>query len=291
MVELKIYGVRGSCARGQREFMEYGGDTSSYTLRYGNNLHFLDGGTGISSAEKELKDAENVYLNISHGHPDHIDMGCAPALYFNKLKNGVQVVGYKETRNALEKYFDGKLLWPVPLSQMNGINKKITELEGGESVEYENCTMRTLRNFHPTIGNGGSIGFRFDIAESGKLYSISYVTDMEFDYKPGCVKNEDSEKLKKEFSEFVHGSDLLLADTHFTKDEYIDKFVRGWGHSYVEQVIDLAAKANVKMLIGTHHSPNHNDDSMRKIEAFSKDYARSLGISFEMAKQGASYIF
>ena len=297
-IELSIYGTRGSCATGSKEYMEFGGDTSSYALRHGDTLQFLDAGTGIRRAmAKELTpDLKKVYLNITHGHADHIDMGCAGALYFNNIPGGIHVFGYRDVARALGKFFDGDTTWPIPLDGLKGLNPEMTGIDGGESFQHLGYRVSTLRNYHPSKGLGGSVGFRFDIdKEPGSLekVAVAYVTDMEFDYMPGVKLQPQAEELKKEFVKFVHGADILLADTHFTREEYekIMPFVRGWGHSPLEQVIDLANQAGVRSLVGTHHAPQHTDDLLTRIENNGREYARANGFrgDFRLARDGDRY--
>lgn len=296
-IELSIYGTRGSCATGSKEYSEFGGDTSAYTLKHGDTLHFLDGGTGIRRAmAKELTpEVQSAYLHITHGHADHIDMGCAGGIYFNKVPGGIKVIGYQEVESALKNFFDGKTIWPVPYAGLNGLNKEIIALDGGEKLKYSGFEIDTLRNYHPPKGDGGSIGFRFNIKRGNGLVKIAYVTDMEFDYIPGGKPQPRTNELKADFVNFVEGVDVLLADTHFTNKEYNEtmQFVRGWGHSTLEQVIDLANEAKVKLLLGTHHAPQHTDEILSGLEKHARDYARTNGFQgdFAFAKDGDRLIF
>ncbi len=302
-IELSIYGTRGSCATGSKEYAVFGGDTSSYALRIGDSLHFLDAGSGIRRAMlQELTPAiKEAYLHITHGHADHIDMGCASGLYFNKIKDGIKVVGYKDVSRALKNFFSGDTLWPVPVKDMKGLNPDITQLQGGETLEYPAYKVKTLQNYHPlkhddvNSGFGGSIGFKFEIPDGEKLVRIAYVTDMEFDYLPGCKVQPQAARLKKEFVNFVQDADVLLADTHFINDEYerTMPFVRGWGHSTLERIIDLANEAGVKKLLGTHHAPARTDEILKRLEGYAVDYAKSTGFrgEFQFARDGDRYDF
>lgn len=292
-INLNIYGTRGSVPCGSAEFMEFGGDTSSYALRIGNTLRLLDAGSGITRASRELtSDIHRAYLNFSHGHPDHLNPGCAGSMYFNNLEQGIFVTGNAGAKRSLEKFFDGKDFWPVPLSQLGGLNKTFLELGGGETIDYPDCEMKTLANYHPPLGLGGSIAYRFNIPTANGTVSVAYTTDMEFDFMPVNVPNPNAEELKRKYVNFIMGADVLLADTQFTKEEYDAErpIVRGFGHPNLEQVIDLANEAGVGLLLGTHHSPNHPDAMMRTIEKHGKDYAQGEGFrgDFTFARDGMS---
>ena len=137
-IELAFYGTRGSCPKGRPEFMEFGGDTSSYTLRLGEALHLLDAGTGVQEAlnEQLTPGTERVEIDLTHPHLDHINMGCAGQIYFNNVPGAIQIVGCEGTERALNKVFDGEFLWPVDFEHMGGINKVITECRGREEFQH-----------------------------------------------------------------------------------------------------------------------------------------------------------
>ena len=56
---------------------------------------------------------------------------------------------------------------------------------------------------------------------------------------------------------FLEGADVLIHDAQYLDREYPAK--RGWGHSTVNYVTDLATQAGVKQVILFHHDPTHDD--------------------------------
>ncbi|HLC70673.1 MAG TPA: MBL fold metallo-hydrolase [Candidatus Nanoarchaeia archaeon] len=286
-VELIIYGTRGGCPRDTPEYTQFGLGTSSYTLRHGNIVHFLDAGTSVERAMREqlTPDIEKAYLELTHGHVDHMYMGCTDQIYGNKIPGGIRVIGYAETVAALRQLFDNERLWPVPQSNLQGLSTDIMELQGGETVYNSGYTIRTHQNYHPSKGMGGSIGFRFDITKSkDEKVSVAYTTDLEFDFKPGMQVQENAAELKRNYQKFIAGADVLLVDTEHTKEEYFETkpFVRGWGHPYLEQIIELAGEAKVKHIIGTHHNKKHTDEMLTRIEQWGREYARANGFTGEV---------
>lgn len=286
-IELTIYGTRGGCPKDTSEYRQFGLGTSSYVLRHGNIVHFLDAGTSVERAMKEqlTPDIEKAYLELTHGHMDHLYMGCADQIYNNKVLGGIQVIGYAETAAALRQLFDNERLWPVPHTALQGLSSNIMGVQGGETVYNPTYAIRTHQNFHPSKGMGGSIGFRFDIAKSkDEKISVAYTTDLEFDFKPGMQVQENAAELKQNYQKFIAGADVLLVDTEHTKEEYFETkpYVRGWGHPYLEQIIELAGEAKVKHIIGTHHNKKHTDDILTKIEQQGKEYARAMGFTGEL---------
>ena len=56
---------------------------------------------------------------------------------------------------------------------------------------------------------------------------------------------------------FLEGADVLIHDAQYLDREYPAK--RGWGHSTVNYVTDLACLAGVRQLVLFHHDPTHDD--------------------------------
>ncbi|MFH0869172.1 MAG: MBL fold metallo-hydrolase [archaeon] len=316
-LESKIWGTRGSMAQPHRDYMEYGGNTSSVTVRTSeNSLLFLDAGTGIQyAAKEELKTlAEKVYLCLSHTHADHVmglGMSALPWVTFRpEYKNKqAQLIGPEGVVHGLQRFYDGELNknqytkcmanenWPVAATDNPDVKPNMPGITLGyvgkplEPLENEVCTidektsMKVMRGSHPVSGE--SLLYR--IENGGK--SLVYAVDNEFDFLNGGVPNKDAEAFEEKYVRFVKGADVLIADAQYTKDEYIGKKpsnVQGFGHAYIEQVIDLAAKAGVKKVMPFHHHTAHNDAMMREIEQSAKAYAKEKGYNLEVefAKEG-----
>ena len=61
----------------------------------------------------------------------------------------------------------------------------------------------------------------------------------------------------------AEGSDLLIHDTQYTKEEY--KARVGFGHSSIEHAFQFANLCDVKHFVPFHHDPTHNDDQLDRI--------------------------
>ena len=73
----------------------------------------------------------------------------------------------------------------------------------------------------------------------------------------GNSGEDDAKTLAREYLEFVHNADLLIADGQYTEEEYSSKV--GWGHSSIQLLLDVAYEAQVKQLAIFHHDPQHSD--------------------------------
>src|SRR3990172_1586544 len=123
---LTAYGVRGSMPVAEREYMRYGGNTSSYTLRTKEgSLLFFDAGSGVrKAAQRELVDTTSppakIYLLFSHTHADHIEglgMSKLPFLSYDpRLKEKkITLIGQPDLEARLRQYYS-KNIWPIDIS-------------------------------------------------------------------------------------------------------------------------------------------------------------------------------
>jgi len=76
---------------------------------------------------------------------------------------------------------------------------------------------------------------------------------------------------------------------YYTKDDY--EMMRGFGHSYPEQILDLASEANVKQVIVTHHDLVNDQELQLRFENATK-YASSLKnhVQLKFANEGDEII-
>lgn len=301
---IKIFGVRGSIAAADQKFMVYGGNTSSYTLRTpSNSLVFLDAGIGILNALNELNNpAERVYLALSHTHADHVQglampneegMEALPWLSKNIGYEGkkAKLIGPKGILEGLRQYYDAKHVWPVPPEWMPDIDfKEIIEAQNDTKYPIdETTTLRTIYGNHPVAN--GVILFRFEMVHGGKTKTFVFATDHEFDFMGPNKPHPQAEELKRQYVEFIDSADLLIADAQYDTHQYYTgspKDVRGFGHSYARQIIDLAKKGKVKKLVLTHHD-RRDDNSMRELEEWVQDYAGNDGIEAVVAKERTKF--
>ena len=105
---------------------------------------------------------------------------------------------------------------------------------------------------------GGAFGFR--IEENGK--SFVYTSDCEFSI--------DEIHRIETYKDFFHNADVVVFDTQYTFEEYVDKI--DWGHSPASIAIDISTRENVKRLILFHHDPNYDDEKLDNVLANAKAY-------------------
>jgi ribonuclease BN (tRNA processing enzyme) len=78
----------------------------------------------------------------------------------------------------------------------------------------------------------------------------------------------------------VRGVDLLIQDAQYTPEEYTAR--RGWGHSSIDYVTDIAVEAEARRVALFHHEPTHADDDIDRMVEYARTRARSAGSQVEV---------
>ena len=241
---LTVLGARGSMAVGGPENYEFGGSTSCYMVKAGEEVLFLDAGSGLLSAPVFF-DKTPVIL-LSHLHLDHLmGLGMFPTLSLKGQEVSLYVpfcTDAEEARAKLDAVFSPPY-WPVRLGNL-GSDLGIFPLP--ERMTVGDVQVETMPGNHP----GGCIIFK--IRYAGK--TLVCATDYEHD-------EETDEKLVA----FSKDADLLLYDAQFTEEEYVRR--KGFGHSTAQKGMEIMARSGTRRLLLIHHAPNSSDRTLREREA------------------------
>ena len=242
-MELTVLGARGSMAIGRADCMLYGGSTSCYMIRAGEDCIILDAGSGLISAPKEF--AKPPLILLSHLHLDHVlGLGMYARLATPGLESFILVPAKtrREARENIDRLFSPPL-WPIT----------VLDLEGEVHVEPLRLPLRRgklsvegLEGRHP----GGCMIFK--VRCGGK--TIVYATDYEPD-----------ESSFDALTDFSQNADLLLYDAQYDAPEYARK--KGFGHSTPEKGIELMERCGARRLLLIHHAPLRSDARMLAREA------------------------
>ena len=241
--QLTVLGARGSMAACREECGVFGGDTSCYMVRAGDETIFLDGGSGITSAPARYPKPPVILL--SHLHLDHI-MGLG--MFTGFFVPGQQARLYvpfceddERAANMMARVF-APPFWPLKLSDLEG---KPEILAMPERFSGGDIQIETMEGNHPD--RTMVLRLTFD----GR--SIVYATDYEVD-EPSFARLVD----------FAAEADLLLYDAQFSEEEYPSK--RGFGHSTAIKGIELMHRSGADRLLLIHHAPASPDRTLLKRE-------------------------
>jgi len=268
---ITFYGTRGSIPVCDENFQEFGGNTTciSFYRPDTDTLAIIDAGTGIRNLGKEMMNQEDrqktISIGFTHFHWDHIQgfPFFLPA-YDKETTLNIMSVG-ETTEWELRSILRGQMqseYFPIPMSKMGG-RFKYTNL-GIDFVDVNGTKIRMIKQNHP----GDSYGIRIELEDK----AIVICTDIEHD-----------DVISEDFIAFCRDADLLVHDAQYTDEELLTH--RGWGHSSYSQALEVAERANARMLVLTHHDPDHDDDFLRKMEKKCKDRFRDC----ELAREGSQY--
>jgi len=249
-MKIKFYGVRGSLPVCGKEFERYGGSTTCIKIHRetAKRIGIIDAGTGIRALGKEIistRLSQNV-INIffSHFHLDHIQGLPFFAPAYNKEQTiGILAMGRRGKIKNLKEIFSRQMqeeYFPIGLDMMGA---KFEFFTYGEREKLFGAVVKSAPQHH--IYPGGSYGFR--VEDDSVVVAI-------------CTDVEHLDGIDPVIVELAKDADLLIHDGQYTPEEY--KKFKGWGHSSFEHAAEVAARANVKRLIITHHDPDHNDDML-----------------------------
>lgn len=251
-MKIKFYGTRGSIPVCDREFLEFGGNTTSIKItRDDGRVSILDAGSGIRNLGKDLiKEGFNqpeLFIGFTHFHWDHIQgfPFFAPAYNPNMVIN-ILAMGKDRDINNLQGIFEGQMkpeYFPVPLERM-GATFNFLKMDKN-TWENNDAKVKVIKQNHP----GDSYGYRLE--DNDKTVVI-------------CTDIEHGNSILPEIVEFCKGADLLVHEAQYTSEELESH--RGWGHSSYNQALEVAEKAGVKRLAITHHDPEHDDKFLANIE-------------------------
>ena len=285
MFKVKFRGVRGSYPIADKDFLQYGGNTSCVEVNVNGHLIILDAGTGLINLGNELmqkyiasgltqqeRTPVKATLLISHIHQDHIQGFTffrplhIPSSEINVFGN----VNYNETlSDELANLLFGKS-FPLDLGDIAGnLNiRDLNETEGiilrhgeppiikriendDEKPEGDDVLITCYRSYaHPQEGV-----YVYKISYKDKV--MVYATDKE-SYLGG----------DKKLANFARGCNLLIHDSQYTTEDYLNSFVpkQGYGHSTFDMAIECKNQVGAEKLVFFHLDPEYNDEKLNIIK-------------------------
>lgn len=265
-MQVTFWGTRGSIPVPGPDTVRYGGNTSCVSLQVdGGPLFIFDSGTGIRNLGKILvakPEPVTAVLFLSHSHWDHIQGFPLFAPLYRKDFT-LSVLGCPSHPTSLQEILarqQDRTVFPVPLEALLA-NISFSDYCMLEET-YNGVHFKTLHLNHP----GGSCGFR--VSHDDKVFV--YMTDNEL---------TDGEHWDKCVG-YCRDADLLIHDAQYTAEELPTK--RGWGHSSIYQVTQLAMESGVKRLALFHHDPDRSDSGVDRLVELCKDQVAKSGSSLEV---------
>ena len=272
-MDVIFYGTRGSIPVCDPEFHEFGGNTTCIALMPsesespGGRVGIVDAGTGIFKLGQDLNARDKldlIHIAFTHFHWDHIQgfPFFRPA-YNPEQRINILALGTDRGITDLKGIFATQMqetYFPVNLENM-GAQFSFLLHDKAELPHYYSAKISSIRLNHP----GGSYGYRME------AFGITVVVCTDVEY--------ENDEIDDDVVEFARGADLLIHDAQYTNEE-IERF-RGWGHATFDQALEVAERAEVKLLAMTHHDPEHDDVFLRKIEKRCQDRMKDCFLARE----------
>ena len=266
-LNIKFYGTRGSIPVCERNFQEFGGNTTCIAIETNGMLAILDAGTGIRNLGRDIMNRElfqnRITIAFTHFHWDHIQgLPFFQPAYSADYKINLLALGKGRKVHDLEQVFAGQMkeeYFPVELKKM-GAHFNFMLPDKDDLSNVYGAKVSTCKLKHP----GGCFGYRLEIEDK----SIVICTDV-----------EHGETLDQSVIDFAKDCDVLVHDAQYTDGEL--KRHRGWGHSSYRQAMEVAEQSGAKRLLFTHHHPDHDDDFLLRIEKACQDRFKNCALARE----------
>ena len=284
---VKFRGVRGSYPIANKDFLQYGGNTSCVEINVKGHLIILDAGTGLidigndliakyiaSSTKAEKRTPINATVLISHIHQDHIQ----GFTFFRPLhipSSNINVFGnvnYNESlADEISELLFGKS-FPLDLGDIAGnLNiKDLNETEGIILRHGENPIIKRIEN-----EKDAKLEKEDDVLitcyrsyahpqEGVLIYKIQY-KDKTLVY---ATDKESYPGGDKKLINYARGCNLLIHDAQYTTEDYLDSFVpkQGYGHSTFEMAVDAKNQSGAEKLVFFHFDPSYDDNKLNSIK-------------------------
>lgn len=211
------------------------------------------------------RSARELDLLFTHFHMDHI-IGFpffgpvfAPGYV---LRVTIPAFSEEEARDRLGRFVNG-IYHPLRIREVPA-KLSFHPIQPGHAFQRGPFDITGVRLNHP----GGAVGYR--IACGGVV--VCYLTDTAPLARPGegITAGLEPPATERQVLEAIRGVDLVIFDTMFTFDEYLEKMT--WGHAYPEYAVALCRAAGVKHLVMFHHAPDASDEVLDELALRWRDH-------------------
>ena len=279
-MQLTFYGVRGSYPTSRKDQLWYGGNTTC--LHFHNDAGqdlILDAGSGMRNLGRKFMESKYgsgegfAPIIIGHTHWDHI-MGLP---FFHPMYvEGNRFAFYSAGQAGLgiEDILAGEyqdLHFPISLKVIPS-SLEFNDFVAGDNFDCNGFRVHTIQLNHP----GMTIGYRVE-SDGGSVVvftDTARISEVRLGDGMGGLDPDPaySVKYRDAITEFCRDCDILVHDSHFLEHEMVGKY--HWGHTTVEDCVDLCRRSNASNLFLFHHAPEHSDNQVEAKAGLARDLLR-----------------
>jgi phosphoribosyl 1,2-cyclic phosphodiesterase len=257
-LKIRFWGVRGSFAMSGRDFLRYGGNTTSVELvaDAGQRL-LIDLGTGATELAKQLMTGEfgkghgTVPILLTHTHLDHIQ-GLPFFTPFFIRGNQIRILGAAPSEMTLEATLQNQL--SPHYSPLNGLENLAAGVTIEAIIPGSTLALPGFEVVTAALPHGSMWTTAYRITADGR--TVAFLSDVEY---PSV-----DEPLPAALA-LARGADLLIHDAMYGDAEY--ERSKGWGHSPARAGVIVAERAAAGKLALFHHNPDATDDMIDDLVA------------------------
>lgn len=280
-MNVSFFGVRGSIAAPGEDTRRYGGNTSCLQVRVaGAPPLVLDCGSGARALGRELVLGQHhqVDMLFTHFHIDHVfGLPFFGPIYSPNCRLGISVpaITRDEAEAKLARYLNG-VYHPVQLRDL-AATVHVEHVRIGRDFDRGAFHIEPVRLNHP----GGCFGYRVEHGNRSVVYLTDTAPLSRLD--EGLSAGKPPTVLETTVLHSLREADLVVMDTMFSFDEYVEKMT--WGHGYPEYAVQLCEAAGARRLALFHHSPDATDQALDEL---GERWAQHQGLDVFVAREGGS---
>ncbi len=298
----------------------FGGWTTCFRLETSDGYDIvIDCGSGFRLCAQDLdrkwgdKAQRTLYILGTHAHFDHTEGFDQSNVCFDP-RNHIHFYANRSYLTSIDRHLgifshqadrsdEGR---PTPLNyEMMPASFESTEIrdiarDGDEAnamvgsyhdinqpIKIGNTIIQPFSVFHPDP----CLAYR--IEHNGKVFVFCTDHELRRGPDPDFPLQLESLDAEQRLIEHSMNADVLYRDGQFLRDEYDAKKPLGgatgvprkdWGHSCIEDVVEMAIKANVKRTYIGHHDPSRSWAELVDIDAGLVSQSEEAGLHFEIAK-------
>lgn len=298
----------------------FGGWTSCFRIETSDGYDIvIDCGSGFRLCAQDIakkwgdKDKRTLIILGTHAHFDHTEGFDQSNVCFDP-RNHIHFYANRSYLMSLDRHLgifshqadrsdEGR---PTPLNyEMMPASFESTEIrdienEGdepdamvsqfhdiGEPIIIGKTTIQAFSVFHPDP----CLAYR--IEHNGKVFVFCTDHELRHGEDPDYPLQIASVEAEQRLLEYSKNADVLYRDGQFLRDEYdaikplggaMGVPRKDWGHSCIEDVVDMASKANVARTYIGHHDPSRTWAELVSIDRDLEKQSQQAGRHFELAK-------